>query len=71
MIEYAIWGKPSQKHNVGTDEQLLVTEIGDRRKAEAYKRALETELSCTECRIQKIDLSTPPNFKPALTIGDK
>lgn len=67
MIEYAIWGKPSKEH----DERLLLTEIGDRRRAEAYKEALETELGCTECRIQKIDLSTPPDFKPALTIGDK
>ena len=60
MKEYIIWGKtnPTQK------EQILLTKLENNpitSEIEARKalRILETKYSCTECRIQEIDLTYP------------
>ncbi len=64
MKEFAIWGIPPDK----TEETLLHTKAESLREAETVKRILESRFGCRRVRIQIMNLSSPPNFKKAITI---
>ncbi len=61
-MEYIIWGiAPNTKH-----EQVLLdgthVKIESLDQAKRLIRHLENVHNCTKCRVQELDLSTPPNF---------
>jgi len=58
MLEYVIWGVPPHKEK----EELLLSEfkgkaITDLKTAEIVVKLLESQIGCTQCRIQTVDLS--------------
>lgn len=64
MSEYIIWGiTPSATH-----EEPLYTKARTKRQAEHIKNIIERNFKATECRIQTLDINTPPDFKGAIQV---
>ncbi|MEE8382198.1 MAG: hypothetical protein V3R78_10050 [Thermodesulfobacteriota bacterium] len=62
--EYIIWGKaPKAEH-----EQPLYTKALTMAEAIRIKGIIETKLKATECRIQMLNLNTPPDFTETLSL---
>ena len=66
--EYIIWGKTNPQE----EEKILLTKIDnnlitDKTDADKALKLLEKKYSCTECRIQEIDLSYPNNLNSLFT----
>jgi hypothetical protein len=59
-IEYVLWGLPKGS-NDALDQQILATRLPNPKAAEKIK-AIAAKDGWHSFRIQKLDLSTPPDF---------
>jgi hypothetical protein len=63
-IEYVLWGLPKDSNDT-LDQQILATRLPNPKAAEKIK-AIAAKDGWHSFRIQKLDLSTPPDFTKAV-----
>jgi hypothetical protein len=60
--EFVVWGIPQDKKQ----EQILYTKAKSMGEAKKVCEVLENKYGASQCRVQVLDLSTPPDFSKTI-----